>query len=50
MLDVLNGETAFINAQADAIAAKIEVLINSFTLLSLMGELSLDSIELIEQN
>ena len=48
LLDVLNGETAFINAKADAIAAKIEVLINSYTLLSLMGELSLDSIELIE--
>ena len=43
LLDVLNGETAFINAQSDAIAAKIEVLINSFTLLSLMGGLSIDS-------
>ena len=49
LLDVLNGETAFINSQADAIAAKIEVLINSFTLLSLMGGLSLDSIELTSQ-
>ena len=28
LLDVLGGETALINAQADAIAAKIEVLIN----------------------
>ncbi len=49
LLDVLNGETAFINSQADAIAAKIEVLINSYTLLSLMGGLSLDSIELASQ-
>ncbi len=48
LLDVLNGETAFINAQADAIGAKIEVLINSYTLLSLMGGLSVNSIELVE--
>ncbi len=49
LLDVLGGETALINAQADAIAAKIEVLINSYTLLSLMGGLDLDSIELVEK-
>ena len=48
LLDVLGGETALINAQADAIAAKIEVLINSYTLLSLMGELSVESIEFVE--
>ena len=36
-----------INAQADAIAAKIEVLISSYTLLSLMGGLTLDTIELV---
>ena len=48
LLDVLNGETAFINAQADAIAAKIEVLINSYTLLSLMGGLTLDSVQLMQ--
>ena len=47
LLDVLGGETALINAQADAIAARIEVLINSYTLLSLMGGLTLDSIELV---
>tara|TARA_X000000950_G_scaffold285064_2_gene389823 strand:+ start:77938 stop:79296 length:1359 start_codon:yes stop_codon:yes gene_type:complete len=47
LLDVLGGETALINAQADSIAAKIEVLINSFTLLSLMGELTIDKIELV---
>ena len=47
LLDVLGGETALINAQADAIAAKIEVLINSFTLLSLMGGLTIDIVELI---
>ena len=40
---------ALINAQADAIAAKIEVLINSYTLLSLMGELTLDSVEIVEK-
>ena len=48
LLDVLNGETAFINSQSDSIAAKIEVLINSFTLLSLMGGLTLDNIELVK--
>ena len=48
LLDVLGGETALINAQADAIAAKIEVLINSYTLLSLMGALSIESIEFVE--
>ena len=47
LLDVLGGETALINAQSDAIAAKIEVLINSYTLLSLMGQLNIDLIELI---
>ena len=47
LLDVLGGETAMINAQADAIAAKIEVLISSYTLLSLMGGLTLDTIELV---
>ena len=47
LLDVLGGETALINAQADAIAAKIEVLIKSFTLLSLMGGLTIDVVELI---
>ena len=50
LLDVLGGETALINAQADAIAAKIEVLINSYTLMSLMGGLSIESIEFIENN
>lgn len=50
LLDVLGGETALINAQADAIAAKIEVLINSYTLLSLMGGLSIDSIELLDSD
>ena len=48
LLDVLGGETALINAQADAIAAQIEVLINSYTLLSLMGGLSIESIEFVE--
>ncbi len=50
LLDVLGGETALINAQADAIAAKIEVLINSYTLLSLTGGLTLESIELAEED
>ncbi len=47
LLDVLGGETALINAQSDAIGAKIEVLINSYTLLSLMGKLSINIIQLI---
>ena len=47
LLDVLGGETALINAQADAIAARIEVLISSYTLLSLMGGLTVDKVELV---
>ena len=47
LLDVLGGETALINAQADSIGARIEVLINSFTLLSLMGELTMDKVDLV---
>ena len=47
LLDVLGGETALINAQADAIAARIEVLISSYTLLSLMGGLTIDKVELV---
>ena len=50
LLDVLGGETALINAQSDAIAARIEVLINSYTLLSLLGQLSMDKIELISNS
>jgi len=46
LLDVLGGETSLINAQSDAIAAKIEVQISNFTLLSLMGELTLEKIKL----
>ena len=34
--------------KSDAIGAKIEVLINSYTLLSLMGGLTLDSVQLME--
>ena len=49
LLDVLGGETSLINAQADAIGATIEVQINSFTLLSLMGELSTDKIILTKK-
>ena len=48
LLDVLGGETALINSRSDAIAAKIETLISGFTLLSLMGELTLDKLELEE--
>lgn len=49
LLDVLGGETSLINAQADAIGAKIEVQISSFTLLSLMGKLSVDKIILAKK-
>lgn len=42
LLDVLSGETSLINAQSDAAAAKIDVLIGMITLLKATGQLSLD--------
>lgn len=40
LLDVLNGETALINARSDALSANTDVRIASYTLLQAMGTLS----------
>lgn len=40
LLDVLNGETALINARSDALSANTDVAIASYTLLQAMGQLS----------
>jgi outer membrane protein, adhesin transport system len=45
LLDVLNGETALINANSDATSADADVAIASFTWLNAMGRLNLDSIQ-----
>jgi len=44
LLDVLAGETALLNAQADAAAAERDVAINAFTVLSLVSSLSLQDV------
>ncbi len=42
LLDVLAGETALLNARADATAARRNFAINAFTLLSLVSDLTLE--------
>jgi outer membrane protein, adhesin transport system len=42
LLDVLNGETALINAQSDAASAEADVKIAYYTLIQSMGRLSID--------
>ena len=44
LLDVLNGETALINANSDATSAEADVAIATFTLLNAMGRLNLRTI------
>ncbi|MDP6927867.1 MAG: outer membrane efflux protein, partial [Rhodospirillales bacterium] len=44
LIDVLSGETAFINATSDATSAETDVAIAVFTLLNNMGRLNLDAI------
>lgn len=39
LLDILNGETALINAQSDAVSADTDVIVAGFTLLQTMGTL-----------
>jgi len=41
LLDVLNGETAEINARSDMVSAQTDVIIAAYTLLEVMGELNL---------
>jgi adhesin transport system outer membrane protein len=47
LIDVLAGETALLNAQADATAAKRDVAINAFTVLSFVSSLSLADVEVV---
>ncbi|MBF0447122.1 MAG: TolC family protein [Magnetococcales bacterium] len=42
LLDILNGETALINAQSDALSAEADVKIAFYTLIQSMGALSAD--------
>lgn len=44
LIDVLVGETALINAQSDAAAAKADIAVATFTLLQTMGQLNMDAI------
>ena len=47
LIDVLAGETALLNAQADAAAAQRDVAINAFTVLSFVSSLSLADVEIV---
>lgn len=42
LLDILNGETALINAQSDATAARIEEVISAYRVLRVSGQLKAD--------
>ena len=44
LIDVLSGETALINARSDATAAETQVVVASFALLGVMGQLETDAI------
>ena len=46
LLDVLNGETAYINALSSAVSAETDMAVAVFTLLQAMGELTADVFEL----
>ena len=48
LIDVLAGETNLINAQSDAISAQSDVIIAGLTLLSVMGQLSVDVVSVID--
>lgn len=47
LIDVLAGETGLLNAQADATAAKRDVAINAFTVLSFVSSLTLADVEVV---
>ncbi|MCF8483501.1 MAG: TolC family outer membrane protein [Rhodospirillum sp.] len=44
LIDLLSGETALFNAQADAYSAKADVILASYNLMSIIGTLELDQI------
>ena len=47
-INVLSAETALINAQSDASSARIDILIDAFSLLALLGNVSLESLNMRE--
>ena len=48
LIDVLAGETNLINAQSDAASAESDVIIASLTLLSVMGQLGVEVVSVID--
>jgi len=48
LIDVLAGETNLINAQSDATSAEADVVIASLTLLSVMGQLGVETISVVQ--
>lgn len=44
LLDVLNGETVLMNAQADAVSAESDILLSSYNLLLVMGRVDQDAV------
>ena len=48
LIDVLAGETNLINAQSDATSAQSDVIIAGLTLLSVMGQLSVEVVSVID--
>jgi adhesin transport system outer membrane protein len=48
LIDVLAGETSLINSQSDAASAESDVIIASITLLSIMGQLGVEVISVVD--
>ena len=48
LIDVLAGETNLINAQSDAASAENDVVIASLTLLSIMGQLGVEAVSVVD--
>ena len=46
LLDVLSGETVEINASSDATSAENQVIVAAYSLLFVMGDLSLEDIKM----
>jgi len=49
LLDVLSGETVEINASSDASSAENQVIVAAYTMLSIMGDLKTENIEIKSQ-
>ena len=47
MIDVLAGETNLINSQSDAASAESDVIIASISLLSVMGQLGVEVVSVV---